>query len=115
LTVVADQFGSPTLTRDLAGVIRDMVRTDERGILRVTNTGFCSCFEFALEVLRQDGAQFACCQLPRLKQGAQPGVPPIRSFHRRASMSWHDVAELAEGQKATRAYLEELRGRGKLF
>jgi dTDP-4-dehydrorhamnose reductase len=39
LTVVADQVGSPTYTRDLAGAIRDLVRSDARGIVNVTNSG----------------------------------------------------------------------------
>jgi len=53
--VVADQVGSPTFTRDLARIIRNLVRMNARGILNVTNEGSCSWFEFAEETLRQAG------------------------------------------------------------
>jgi dTDP-4-dehydrorhamnose reductase len=52
LTVVADQVGSPTFTRHLARMIRDLVRMDARGTLHVSNEGSCSWFEFAREILR---------------------------------------------------------------
>src|ERR1700732_1060810 len=55
LSVVADQVGSPTYTRDLACAIRDLVRSETRGIVHVTNAGSCSWFEFAKEILRQAG------------------------------------------------------------
>ena len=42
LTVVADQTGSPTFTRDLAGAIRDLVRKKARGVVNVTNSGSCT-------------------------------------------------------------------------
>src|SRR5882757_3052861 len=47
LSVVADQVGSPTFTRDLASAIRALVHADARGIINVTNSGMCSWFEFA--------------------------------------------------------------------
>src|SRR6516164_5694171 len=37
IKVVADQIGSPTFTRDLATAIRDLVRSDARGIVHITN------------------------------------------------------------------------------
>jgi len=82
LTVVADQWGSPTFTRDLAGTIRDLVHANARGILHVTNAGSCSWFEFAVEILRQAGRS-SIRVLPITT--AQAGRPAKR-FHRRASM-----------------------------
>jgi len=99
LTVVADQFGSPTFTRDLAGVIRDLVRTDGRGILRVTNTGFCSCFEFALEVLRQEGLNSRAANYHGSSKAPSQAFRRFGPFTGEPLCSWHDVAELAEGHK----------------
>src|ERR1700757_1685243 len=57
LSVVNDQVGSPTYTRDLACAIRDLVRQDARGITHITNEGVCSWFDFAREILLQSGGQ----------------------------------------------------------
>jgi dTDP-4-dehydrorhamnose reductase len=51
LEVVADQVGSPTYTADLADGIRRLVQTDVQGLFHVVNSGACSRFEFAKEIL----------------------------------------------------------------
>lgn len=53
LTVVADQIGSPTYTYDLSRLLVDMIETDKYGIYHATNEGFCSWYEFAVEIFRQ--------------------------------------------------------------
>ena len=55
LTVVNDQFGSPTYTYDLARLLVDMVETDKYGIYHATNEGICTWYEFACEIFRQAG------------------------------------------------------------
>ncbi|MBP3351996.1 MAG: dTDP-4-dehydrorhamnose reductase [Lachnospiraceae bacterium] len=55
LTVVCDQFGSPTYTYDLARLLVDMVLTDKYGIYHATNEGFCNWYEFACEIFKQAG------------------------------------------------------------
>lgn len=57
LTVVNDQFGSPTYTYDLAKLLVDMVLTDKYGIYHATNEGICTWYEFACEIFRQAGVQ----------------------------------------------------------
>ena len=53
LTVVNDQFGSPTYTYDLARLLVDMVQTDKYGIYHATNEGICNWYEFACEIFKQ--------------------------------------------------------------
>ena len=89
---MAEQFGSPTFTRDIAGAIRDFVRADARGILDVTNTGSCSWFEFAHNVLRQVGRGSVFSPASHFAYGIM-----LRSW-----------------QEATGAFLEELREYRKL-
>lgn len=50
LTVVCDQFGSPTYTVDLARLLVDMSESDKYGIYHATNEGFTSWYEFAKEI-----------------------------------------------------------------
>lgn len=57
LTVVCDQFGSPTYTYDLAKLLVDMIQTDKYGVYHATNEGFCNWYEFACEIFKQAGIQ----------------------------------------------------------
>ena len=57
LTVVDDQIGSPTYTMDLASFILQLVVTDKYGIYHVSNTGYCSWYEFAKEIIKMAGIQ----------------------------------------------------------
>lgn len=50
ISVVADQYGSPTYTGDLAELIIEMIKTDKYGIYHATNEGYCNWYEFAKEI-----------------------------------------------------------------
>lgn len=54
LTVVCDQVGSPTYTRDLAKCAVDMLLLSKypAGVFHATNEGFCSWYEFACEIFK---------------------------------------------------------------
>ena len=47
LSVVADQVGSPTYTKDLASILMEMALSDKAGIYHITNEEYCSWYEFA--------------------------------------------------------------------
>ena len=47
LSVVADQVGSPTYTKDLASILVEMALSDKSGIYHITNEEYCSWYEFA--------------------------------------------------------------------
>ncbi|MFE4036081.1 dTDP-4-dehydrorhamnose reductase [Priestia sp. YIM B13489] len=51
IDVVDDQFGSPTYTKDLVNVIKELI-TMPSGIYHVTNSGSCSWYEFAREIIK---------------------------------------------------------------
>jgi len=55
LRVVDDQRGSPTFTRDLSLALERLIGMEARGILHVTNSGSCTWFEFARQILREKG------------------------------------------------------------
>ena len=51
LKVVNDQVFSPTYTKDLAKKIAKLMLTDYYGVFHITNSGACSWYELAKEVL----------------------------------------------------------------
>lgn len=52
LRVVNDQVFSPTYTPDVAGKIARLIATEYYGIFHITNSGACSWYEFAREILK---------------------------------------------------------------
>lgn len=58
LKVVNDQTGSPTFTRDLAFGIARLIQANATGIVNVTNSGACTWYEFAVEILRLAGLEY---------------------------------------------------------
>ena len=56
IEVVNDQRGSPTYTFDLADAIMKLCRSGARGIVHCTNSGDCTWYDFAEEVLRVAGS-----------------------------------------------------------
>ena len=55
LTVVDDQRGCPTWTRDLADALVRLLSTDAIGVVHASGSGACSWYEFAVEIVRQSG------------------------------------------------------------
>lgn len=52
ISVVADQFGAPTYTADLAPLLCDMISTERYGTYHACNRGCCSWAEFAQEIFK---------------------------------------------------------------
>jgi len=55
LTVVDDQIGSPTHTKDLAAAVDHLIEKSAQGIFHVTNRGSCSWYQFAVKILQEAG------------------------------------------------------------
>jgi dTDP-4-dehydrorhamnose reductase len=55
LRVAADEFGNPTYAPDAARAMARLAETQHYGIYHLTNAGFCSRHEFALETMRLAG------------------------------------------------------------
>ena len=47
LSIVNDQIGSPTYTKDLSRLLVDMLETSKYGLYHATTEGYCSWYEFA--------------------------------------------------------------------
>jgi dTDP-4-dehydrorhamnose reductase len=55
LTVVDDQVGSPTYTKDLAAAVAMLIEKNAQGIFNITNRGSCSWHQFAVKILQESG------------------------------------------------------------
>ncbi|MCB0248277.1 MAG: dTDP-4-dehydrorhamnose reductase [Anaerolineae bacterium] len=55
LRVVADEFGSPTYAPDLAAAIVQLIDSGHFGIYHLTNSGYCTRHQWAVELLHQAG------------------------------------------------------------
>ena len=106
ISVVNDQVGSPTYTRDLARAIRDLVLRDARGIVHITNEGICSWFDFAREILAQSG-RVSIPVLPiSTDQAARPARRPNYSVLSPASLHAFGI-RTRPWQEALRSFLKE--------
>jgi dTDP-4-dehydrorhamnose reductase len=106
LSVVNDQIGSPTYTRDLACAIRDLVRKDARGITHITNEGICSWYDFACEILSLSGQKKIPVLPISTDQSARPARRPKYSVLSAASLHAYNL-RLRPWQQALRAFLQE--------
>jgi dTDP-4-dehydrorhamnose reductase len=112
LSVVSDQTGSPTFTRDLARAMQGIVRADGRGFISVTNAGTCSWFEFASEILRQAGKTNPVKPIDTV-QAARAAKRPAYSVLSSAALDALGI-KVRHWREALPPYLEELRQIGKL-
>lgn len=112
IKVVADQIGSPTFTKDLATAMRDLVHSDASGIIHITNSGSCSWFEFAKEVLRKAGRKTLILPITTAEAG-RLAKRPAYSVLSPASLSVRGIV-LRSWQEAVDAYLADLRQEGKM-
>ena len=112
LRVVADQYGSPTYTRDLAVLLADMAQSRRYGIYHATNEGVCSWAELAAEVFRQRGLGVKVVPVP---SSAYP-TKAVRPKNSRLSKDCLDAAGFARlpaWPDAVRRYLAELAAIGE--
>ena len=82
--VVTDEVGNPTYAPDLAAAIAQLIATRQYGTYHFVNSGACSRWAFANEILRQAGV--AATNVPILSS-AYPRAstpPPFGALHNRA-------------------------------
>ena len=105
LDVVNDQSGCPTYARDLAGAITQLCRKNATGIVHVTNTGNCTWFEFAQEIVRSKGLA-ATVRPVSSEQMARPAPRPAYSVLSPTRLQALGI-EMPSWRDALKRYLEE--------
>jgi dTDP-4-dehydrorhamnose reductase len=105
LDVVSDQRGCPTYSVDLARAIVSLCRKGARGIVHVTNSGNCSWFEFAQEIVKDAGLAVEVRPVSSA-QMARPAPRPAYSVLSATSLQHYGI-EMPEWKDALRRYLKE--------
>jgi len=105
LDVVSDQRGCPTYSVDLARAIISLCRAGARGIVHVTNSGNCSWFEFAQEIVKDAGLAVEVRPVSSA-QMARPAPRPAYSVLSATSLQRYGI-EMPEWKDALRRYLKE--------
>ena len=108
LSIVADQIGSPTYTRDLAPLLADMLESEKYGIYHATNEGFCSWAKFAAEIFRQAGTEVNVTSVPSHMYPTK-AVRPKNSRLSKKSLDDAGFHRLSTWQDAVGRFLEELK------
>jgi dTDP-4-dehydrorhamnose reductase len=105
LDVVDDQRGCPTYSVDLARAIIELCRNHASGIVHTTNSGDCSWFEFAREIVK--GAGLATEVRPvTSQQMARPAPRPAYSVLSAKSLEQYGLA-VPSWQDGLQRYLQE--------
>lgn len=75
IRVIDDQICTPTSTANLASAIADLIRTDRYGLYHATNSGQCSWFDFACEIIRLGNLPAKMIPITTAEYGARARRP----------------------------------------
>jgi dTDP-4-dehydrorhamnose reductase len=109
ISVVEDQFGSPTYTKDLARAIGELIVAGRvgPGIYHLVNAGVCSWAELAAEALRLAGRSARVKGISS-EEWSSPTRRPAYSALRSRWLEFHGLPPLREWREALESYLEEV-------
>uniref|UniRef100_UPI0040570031 dTDP-4-dehydrorhamnose reductase n=1 Tax=Acetatifactor sp. TaxID=1872090 RepID=UPI0040570031 len=107
LTVVNDQFGSPTYTYDLAKLLVDMVQSEAYGTYHATNEGICSWYEFACAIFKEAGIEMKVLPVSSAEYAAK-AKRPCNSRMSKDKLEANGFDRLPTWQDALKRYLQEI-------
>jgi len=103
ISVVNDQRGSPTLTDDLAAALVQLCRKSARGIVHATNSGDCTWYDFAKEIIRMSSLPTAVKPVTT-SEFPRPARRPAHSVLSPSSLHAYGI-QMPAWQDALRRYL----------
>lgn len=104
ISVVADQFGAPTYTADLAPLLCDMILTEKYGTYHACNSGCCSWAEFAEEIFKTAGMDVKVIPL-RTEEYPVKAKRPRNSRLSNLSLRQSKVNNLRSWERAVHVFL----------
>ena len=108
LNVVCDQIGSPTYTKDLAGLLVNMFLSNVKGLYHVTNEGYCSWYEFAEFIFKESRKKVKVHPI-LTKDYKTIAKRPLNSKLSKESLDDIGMKRLPEWQDAVKRYIRELK------
>lgn len=107
ISVVSDQWGSPTYTADLAPLLCDMIETEAYGVYHATNEGITNWADFAEEIFHEAGMS---CHVKYIKTEEYPtkAERPKNSRLSKKSLDEAGFHRLPLWRNALERYLEEI-------
>lgn len=110
LTVVSDQWGSPTYTADLAPLLCDMIETEKYGVYHATNEGITNWAAFAAVIMKE--ADLPCKIIPITSdQYPTKAVRPHNSRLSKRSLDEAGFRRLPDWHDALRRYIGAIAGK----
>lgn len=109
ISVVQDQVGAPTYSRDLARLMVDMIGTDRYGCYHATNSGgYISWYTFAREIFRQAGMAVEVSPVSAARYGAGKAPRPGNSRLDCGKLLEAGFRPLPSWQDGLNRYLKEI-------
>ena len=108
LTVVADQFGSPTYTVDLAKLLVTMMETEKYGTYHINNEGYCNWAEFAEFIFKVNDKKVNVKHITS-EEYPQKAYRPRNSKLSKKSLDENGFDRLPSWQDAVERYSKELK------
>ena len=104
LNVVADQYGSPTYTADLAPLLVDMIQTEKYGIYHATNEEVCTWAEFAEEIFKIAGMDVKVNYITAAEYPTR-AKRPINSRLNKEKLNRNNFSKLRNWDEALKEFL----------
>lgn len=108
LTVVADQFGSPTYTVDLAKLLVEMSETEKYGTYHANNEGYCNWAEFAEYIFKVNNKEVNVKHITS-EEYPQKAYRPRNSKLSKQSLDENGFNRLPSWEDAVERYSKELK------
>ena len=108
LSVVDDQFGSPTYTKDLAVFLIELVKTEKYGIYHATNEGYCSWHDFAREILNISGLSSVKLYSVSSENFKRPAARPRNSRLLKIALFCSGFKKIRPWQESLSDYINEI-------
>ena len=104
ISVVCDQTGSPTYTKDLAVLLCEMISGCKYGVYHVTNEGVCSWAEFADKIMELSKSETKIIPVPS-SQYKSAAVRPANSRLSKSSLDRNGFSRLPHWEDALQRFL----------
>lgn len=107
LTVVTDEIGTPTYTLDLAQAIAELIETEYYGIYHITNSDYCSWFDFAKYIFQVKNINVNVVPVTA-EEFARPASRPHYSVLNNSNWVNNGFKPLRSYKEAIKDYLKHL-------